>query len=392
MEDLSRTPLHRRLLHLERQIWPRFWGMAAVRPDEEAAVAEIAQAIHLSAVRLVFESNLTENAGLDEGATRRVIEENFPRIPHNQADFARMLEVAESPWNLVSDSIGPLIALYSDRHVDLDDLPPQVRWGDRTRGLQEVVQHYIALVDAWSAATEFSIRRAACVYGRLRSADPSVPIPPSIAAARDALESVAATWDGDLPRRHPNLLNQRLLRSLHRTMGAQLETPDWGTRAGQYRAHPVAFGDGSIQATSPENLPLAMRAFVRRANALTRSPGGPFLHAARIAHDFVSIHPFPDMNGRISRLLSVMVLKTMGIPFAVTVKGDKRSKKVYRQALQRADRGQGYEALAALLAQNTLEILNGLDFALQRVGMPPLATLSERVSPELRALTLTSER
>lgn len=77
-----------------------------------------------------------------------------------------------------------------------------------------------------------------------------------------------------------------------------------------------------------------------------RSPG-PKL-AAYVSYTFVSMHPFEDGNGRLSRMLLNYALLRSGFPFTITVGG--RQRKHYIQALQYADKHDGSEALGKFIS------------------------------------------
>lgn len=398
MDDWSKLPWYLRRPHLEDEIWSSCLGIEAIRRDEAPLLHEVGAALHLSAVTMVFESNLIEGAGLDRSATRRVIEAQFPKLPHTRdALRSRLVSGTMGPPIPDRGSLRELLRLYRERGVSTDDLPVRVQFGERSRMLLEVASHNVALWGAIDAARSFRARYAEWLAHRVRTV-----VPGSLAApARSRLETlrrVIGDGEATTPQRRaprpPGMFTQRLIRGLHREIAAGLEEPVWGgLRAGEYRNMPVHFGDPPLAGVAPENLTRAMRMFVLRANRLIQanydpfqSEGSPFLVAAQIAHDFVRVHPFPDFNGRIARLLAVMVVHGAGYPFVISLRGDSKSNHRYRQALQRADRGQGYEALASLMAQNALDTLRGLDESLGRVGLLRLAELADRWPPELRAL------
>lgn len=64
--------------------------------------------------------------------------------------------------------------------------------------------------------------------------------------------------------------------------------------------------------------------------------------AARIHHRLVFIHPYPNGNGRFSRLVADRYLKAWNCPFPtwpIDIKKDGRDRKAYIIALKKADRG-----------------------------------------------------
>lgn len=56
-------------------------------------------------------------------------------------------------------------------------------------------------------------------------------------------------------------------------------------------------------------------------------------------HEFVSIHPFQDYNGRVGRMLTILILLKLNLP-AVEIKVENESdRKIYIEAMQKGDDG-----------------------------------------------------
>ena len=114
----------------------------------------------------------------------------------------------------------------------------------------------------------------------------------------------------------------------------------------------------------------AMSALERFINEDERSPLDPLIKMALIHHQFESIHPFPDGNGRIGRILNVLYLTRAGlleIPILYLSRHITRTKAEYYRLLQ-AVRGEGawedwvlymLEAVADT-AQTTLALVEGI--------------------------------
>jgi Fic family protein len=117
-----------------------------------------------------------------------------------------------------------------------------------------------------------------------------------------------------------------------------------------------------------------MKEFIKRSNKTLHSNEEPVIKAARISHDFVSIHPFPDFNGRISRLIMNMVLLHEGLPFMVAIRGDKRGKHKYIYALKRANRGK-IDAYACLIAKAVNDAFDQINRNLKLAGIDPIVHL-----------------
>lgn len=81
---------------------------------------------------------------------------------------------------------------------------------------------------------------------------------------------------------------------------------------------------------SPRKVPALMTQFVDEVNRVSEAP----LVRAALAHlDFVTIHPFPDGNGRIARFLMNLALLGEGLPW-VTIRNDDRPE--YFRCLEQA--------------------------------------------------------
>ena len=144
---------------------------------------------------------------------------------------------------------------------------------------------------------------------------------------------------------------------------------------------------------APENIPKAMELFIRNANHLMESfrtlwfslyfqigqnaselmasNENPVLNAARISYDFVAIHPFPDFNGRLSRLIMNMVLRAYGLRFYAVLRGSAKEKHRYLTALRHANRGK-ISSYACLIARAVNDGFDQLNTNLKKAGLRPI--------------------
>ena len=111
-------------------------------------------------------------------------------------------------------------------------------------------------------------------------------------------------------------LSSELLKEMHRSM-LSADTPD----AGQFRANPSHFpefdADGNWIASSltvpPKDVPVYLDRLHERLHALMDSNAiHPFLPIAGYTFDLFRIHPFPDGNGRLTRLALLLLMHKSG--------------------------------------------------------------------------------
>ncbi|MBF9238260.1 Fic family protein [Hymenobacter sp. BT683] len=111
---------------------------------------------------------------------------------------------------------------------------------------------------------------------------------------------------------------------------------------GQYKSSTnnvqTATGETFFFAT-PEETPAKMHDLLTWYRQETETPTlHPVALAAEFHHRFVSIHPFDDGNGRMSRLLMNLILMRHGYPITV-IKADEPTRNRYLAALSSADAG-----------------------------------------------------
>jgi Fic family protein len=283
-----------------------------------------------SAMNLVYESNCMENAGLSRSDTRKVLLESDFALKSPEADvFHRQ---AATKFKEVIEAAGSGEGIHF--------------FAGKKRSYREVYLHYAAI----SVSLERIIRLLkACLgdQGKHPTQDRSCIV-------RNSLE--------DQP------FNEYLLRELHFIMGNGLMPRDAGVEAGFYRKDIRTTGSG-VAFTAPENIGMAMQSFVARANELLLSNENPIMKAAKISYDFLMIHPFPDFNGRMSRLIMNMVLQYDGPPFFVALRSNAKEKHRYLTALRHADRGK-ITSYACLIARAVNEGFEQLNRNLERAGLP----------------------
>ena len=123
------------------------------------------------------------------------------------------------------------------------------------------------------------------------------------------------------------ILSEDMIKEIHKIMmqGLKSDSGD-AIHAGEYRHIAVHAGKHIFPAY--ECVPKHMARIVEEYNEKASKVHDPFQLASWLHYSVVSLHPFEDGNGRLSRLLSCYSLMRDGLPFAVTqTSGHKRSQK-----------------------------------------------------------------
>ena len=130
-------------------------------------------------------------------------------------------------------------------------------------------------------------------------------------------------------------LTEDLIQRAHSIMMRGLKTERGETvNAGQYRK--ISVHAGQHLYPSYECIPENMEKIVEEYHQKSSQPHDMYQLASWLHYKVVSLHPFEDGNGRISRLLWCYSLMRDGLPFpAVLTSGHKRSQNHLVQCLQR---------------------------------------------------------
>ena len=297
-----------------------------------------------SIMRLIFESNLLEKAGLSESDTKKLIREND--LFSDQAKTYRftMAQIKKYEQYLQSSKSTRQIAIFQNRK----------------KSYREVLLHFLAIEYSkicvkqyWVRLSKENIYLASITDRNYRH----------MIAPQSPLETIKRR------HKHPFLFSERIIRQLHFLMANGLiSMKDSGVEAGCYRID-ARTTDFQTVFTAWENIPRAMKHFVQESNDIMEYDEDPILKAAHISYNFVAIHPFPDFNGRMSRLIMNMVLMAEGLPFFAALRGNKKDKHRYVTALRHANRGK-ITSYACLIARAVNEGFEQLNRNLERAGLP----------------------
>lgn len=292
-------------------------GMHARVGTDPLVRAELASFASRSLIKLIYESNRIESAGLSEGETKKLIEQ----LP--EFKFQPQLSLARA-------ALSPEL----EEAVAAGKLKPTIRFEGVSRPEQEVNQHGEAVVVMMEHTLSFL----------------------------DALEAGVV---------FPALISESLIKELHATLAAGLLPADCGVAAGEYRVDERGINGVDLKLAAPALVPAMMAKFVQDSQARLHSNRSPWQVAAWISYEFAYIHPFPEFNGRVSRLLLAMVLQAKIVPIWITLRGDAKNKKRYLTALRHANRG-NLDSYTTLIAMAMVQAGEQIDANLKRAGLPGL--------------------
>lgn len=136
--------------------------------------------------------------------------------------------------------------------------------------------------------------------------------------------------------------------------------PQW---AGKFRKIQVTFSDkeAPIYFQVPELVTNLCKDLAERLSNFPSKDKEEFIIEvvvllAWFQHRLVFIHPFQDYNGRIARMVTILILLQLDLP-PIELKADKgEDRKLYLASMQKADRGD-YSLLEQLISQALSEML-----------------------------------
>jgi Fic family protein len=185
----------------------------------------------------------------------------------------------------------------------------------------------------------------------------------------------------------PDLLSEDNIKELHAIIADNILDKDAGVNPGENRIDSRHVGYNMLF-PAPESIPSSMKLYLNRSNELIRNINFTkpmdyfnndecvvFLTAAIISYEFVRIHPFPDFNGRISRILLMMILHLYRLPFYLTLRGNKKGRNRYLRALKSANSGD-FKPYATLIAMNVVESFREIDETIKLAGLTPLSNIN----------------
>jgi hypothetical protein len=361
--------------------------VAAARelPPAAPAQAELRSYAAFAAAKVIFESNQIEGVGLSDGETRRVLDQYFPGMesPTTRARLSTSVVAISKKATEISRALEAL-------GIPPASLEPRVKFEGQSKKVREVTQHYSAYRHCMAIAAEYHQRMGDYAIARLVLDDPGCGAvvrgwfedKPEV---QDRLRLAYAAAHGEALSEEdlgeePTIDWVEAAKTTHAVLGDGLLPEDAGVRAGEFRIDARSVGT-ELAFPAPELLGPAMSEWANTARDLVwrgplsiAVPSSGLGAAARISYDFVRIHPFPDGNGRVSRLLMNMVLAMWGLPFPVALRGTKQGRQRYKQSLRRADRGE-LDRYECLIARAVVGGFDDVNANLATAGIAPLEPL-----------------
>lgn len=341
-------------------------------PQEAPQHVEVSSYKDFAGIKLIFESNCIENAGLSESETRKVILDHIPEIPSNYNIYKKIVSIKKKTA-LFHYEIDELLTNMAERGIDLKELKITYSYSNKTKEAVEVLQHYGAYFMVVGHTTDFM--KLFLIFYLQETNQLDIITKKEKVIPMEYYKPIV-DW--------PDLYSEDIIKNLHYQMAKGIMPKDSNVEAGEYRIDSRAVGFDTLF-LSPQHVPDAMRDFVDYANDLQclshylntwEEPISAITCAAKISHKFVRIHPFPDFNGRISRLLLMMSLYANGVPFALTLRSTKKDRHRYLRALKFANNG-NYNLYEILIAMNIVKGFQDIDNNLEIAGYKKIFELIE---------------
>ena len=109
--------------------------------------------------------------------------------------------------------------------------------------------------------------------------------------------------------------------------------PNFSYKPGEWRRGDIEITGSKIKTSSPFNIDRDMEKLITIIN----DPKEDLIRKIATTHCmFEQIHPFPDGNGRVGRILLNFILVGNGLP-NIAIKGSDRNREIYISALEEAD-------------------------------------------------------
>ena len=327
---------------------------------------EIDNFYYNSIYSLIFESNQMEDAGTKTlGETKRIFLDENIDLSFTEINYKPIISLDKIPIYNFLNLLHKFDNLTEYKHILLS-------FKGKSKTSKEVLQHYNAKVFASNiariTAILFNIMKLIKNERTLGISDEEIKNKYLESFRKnDCLDDFINT----------TLFSVNLIKNLHSIIAEDLLPNDAEVTAGEFRNYDdITIGNTGLIFPAAKNIDNAMKNFCKQSNEiinniLSGEENDIFYAAAKISYNFVRIHPFPDFNGRISRIILNMVLWSLWFPFCVSLRGNKKEKHKYLVSLKRADNGD-LIPYSALIAKRIVEIFQEFDKNLVISGLPSI--------------------
>jgi Fic family protein len=290
--------------------------------------------------QFIFESNNIEKEGLSFGETKKLV---FSDESEGVNTYATQNNI-KIILNKLKNDISPKIELLAIRtpsrsiieNVDkikeenLSNISLIAKYGIHAKDVRTVYQHLVGTLMVDLHVNESRTAKFEDTIYRLFKLMQKANNPKIVNSANKYL---AELFPRDRPEIiMPSLLNEPLIKDLHKEMASGL-IEEGRSPEGEYRKHPV-MTDMETNYPAPEAIPDAMGLFFNQFQDFEKENLNPIFLASWASTRLVAIHPFSDFNGRISRLIMNLVLRSYGVNFWISMKSSSRERKKYFTALR----------------------------------------------------------
>lgn len=364
-----------------------------------------------SLARFIFESNNLEREGLPFGETRALVFDGLKDLPKLESSFTDInFDSLKYIGEDLSANVRVIAKLSEQQDRLVEHQEEQERFlqnveftfiaehGSKTREAGTVARHLAATLLArsyihshighqmnqalyWSYLLSMKNVTSMKKYQyRSKNKELTKQQESLLEKIRGRLSELSS--DGSPPKRF-YLLSEEIIRELHQAMATDLVNPKYSP-AGEYRNHSV-MTDMESHYPAPSDVPRAMEKFIREYRDREQVDLNPISLAAWASTQFVLIHPFSDFNGRMSRLIANMILRSRQIPFWIALRSNKPDRHRYITALRHYRRDKR-ESIATIIAKQVNENFVEFNRILELVDHP-LIVEKPRYSSVLKSLS-----
>ena len=341
--------------------------------------------------RFIFESNNIEREGLPFGQTKELVfsglneffDQQVVRLEDDEGKIGfGELEKILTNYLPINFSIYPIHIKRKNYQDDLEEkLNDQImyialaKFGQNIKEATTVAQHFITTLYADKISFTTSNSRLEVAIYNIAHKLMKLSDPQMIKSGQELLRKFNPA---DKKPEFSPLLSEEVIKQLHFSMAKNLIASKY-SQAGEYRHHSI-MTDFESHFPAPEAVSDSMKFFIEKFCEFERNNINPITLASWASTQFVLIHPFSDFNGRMSRLIMNMVLRSHSVPFWVSLRSSKIERKRYFTALRHYQTGKqlSVATLIAIQIVNNIENFNKVlslsgypNVEIDKIGDPP---------------------